>query len=110
MIIKSAVCLLINCGVILFLPLLEEVFRKHQRPIGGSWLTDEPYIKAKGVWKYLYRIIHPSLIVPQTDNVSNEAGFACAINSNPEAQALVDRWPLGSKFYHLSSSGVVRVG
>jgi transposase-like protein len=45
----------INCWAIRFLPLLEKVFRKHKRPVGGSWRMDETYIKVKGTWKYLYR-------------------------------------------------------
>ena len=39
------------------LPLLEKVFRKHKRPVGGSWRMDETYIKVKGDWKYLYRAV-----------------------------------------------------
>ena len=47
----------INRWAIRFLPLLEKVFRKHKRPVGGSWRMDETYIKIKGVWKYLYRAV-----------------------------------------------------
>ena len=47
----------INRWVIRFLPWLEKVFRKHKRPVGGSCRRDETYIKAKGVWKYLYRAV-----------------------------------------------------
>ena len=47
----------INRWAIRFLPLLEKVFRKHKRPVGGSWRTDETYIKVKGAWKYLYRAV-----------------------------------------------------
>ena len=47
----------INRWVIRFLPLLEKVFRKHKRPVGGSCRRDETYIKTKGVWKYLYRAV-----------------------------------------------------
>ena len=47
----------INRWAIRFLPLLEKVFRKHKRPVGGSWRMDETYIKVKGVWKYLYRAV-----------------------------------------------------
>ena len=39
------------------MPLLEKVFRKYKRPVGGSWRMDETYIKVKGVWKYLYRAV-----------------------------------------------------
>lgn len=41
-----------------FLPLLEKIFRKYKRPVGGSWRMDETYIKVKGVWKYLYRAVN----------------------------------------------------
>jgi transposase-like protein len=41
-----------------FLPLLENIFRKYKRPVGGSWRMDETYIKVKGVWKYLYRAVN----------------------------------------------------
>ena len=47
----------INRWAIRFLPLLEKVFRKHKRPVGGSWRMDETYIKVNGVWKYLYRAV-----------------------------------------------------
>ena len=47
----------INRWAIRFLPLLEKIFRKHKRQVGGSWRMDEAYIKIKGVWKYLYRAV-----------------------------------------------------
>ena len=47
----------INRWAIRFLPLLEKVFHKHKRPVGGSWRMDETYIKVKGAWKYLYRAV-----------------------------------------------------
>ena len=47
----------INRWAIRFLPLLEKVFRKHKRAVGGSWRMDETYIKVKGAWKYLYRAV-----------------------------------------------------
>ena len=47
----------INRWAIRFLPLLEKVFRKHKRQVGGSWHMDETYIKVKGAWKYLYRAV-----------------------------------------------------
>ena len=40
-----------------FLPLLEKVFRKHKRPVGGSWRMDKTHIKVKGAWNYLYRAV-----------------------------------------------------
>ena len=50
----------INRWAIRFLPLLEKVFRKYKRPVGGSWRMDETYIKVKGDWKYLYRAVDKS--------------------------------------------------
>ena len=47
----------INRWAIRFLPLLEKVFRKHKRPVGGRWRMDETCIKVKGAWKYLYRAV-----------------------------------------------------
>ena len=47
----------INRWAVRFLPLLEKVFRKHKRSVGGSWRMDETYIKVKGAWKYLYRAV-----------------------------------------------------
>jgi putative transposase len=47
----------INRWAIRFLPLLENLSRKHKRPVGSSWRMDETYIKVKGVWKYLYRAV-----------------------------------------------------
>jgi putative transposase len=47
----------INRWAIRFLPLLEQVFRKHKHVVGKSWRMDETYIKVKGVWKYLYRAV-----------------------------------------------------
>ena len=47
----------VSCWAIRFLPLLEKIFRKHKRPVGGSWRMDETYIKVNGAWKYLYRAV-----------------------------------------------------
>ena len=35
----------ISRWAIKFLPLLEKIFRKHKRRVGGSWRMDETYIK-----------------------------------------------------------------
>ena len=47
----------INRWAIRYLPLLEEIFRRHKRPVGCSWRMDETYIKVRGQWKYLYRAV-----------------------------------------------------
>ncbi|CDL86739.1 IS6 family transposase [Xenorhabdus cabanillasii] len=38
-------------------PLLDNAFRRHKRPVGRRWRMDETYIKIKGQWKYLYRAV-----------------------------------------------------
>ena len=43
--------------VIKFTPEIEKKFRKHKGPTGNSWRMDETYIKIKGKWKYLYRVV-----------------------------------------------------
>jgi transposase-like protein len=47
----------VNRWAIRFLPLLEKVFRKLKRPVGGSWRMDETYVKVRGQWTYLYRAV-----------------------------------------------------
>src|ERR1035437_4287036 len=47
----------VNRWAIRFLPVLEKIFRRHKRPVGGSWRMDETYIKVRGQWKYLYRAV-----------------------------------------------------
>ena len=47
----------ISRWAIRFLPLLEKVFRKHKRKVGGNWKMDETYIRLKGIWKDLYRAV-----------------------------------------------------
>lgn len=47
----------INRWAVRFLPLIEELSRQHKRPVGKSWRMDETYIKVKGIWKYLYRVV-----------------------------------------------------
>lgn len=46
-----------NRWAIKYLPLLENVFRKHRRPVCGSWRMDETYIKVNGQWKRLCRAV-----------------------------------------------------
>ncbi|MFZ6765244.1 IS6 family transposase, partial [Pseudoroseomonas sp. WGS1072] len=36
---------------------LEQRVRHHLRPCTGSWRVDETYIKVKGAWTYLYRVV-----------------------------------------------------
>jgi transposase-like protein len=38
-------------------PVLALVFRRRERPVGGSWRMDETYVKVCRHWKYLYRAV-----------------------------------------------------
>lgn len=78
----------INRWAIRFLPLLEKVFRKHKRPVGGSWRMDETYIKVKGVWKYLYRAVDKEgktvnfLLTAKRDKAAAKRFFDKAMRDN----------------------------
>jgi transposase-like protein len=86
----------INRWAIRFLPWLEKVFRKHKRPVGGSWRMDETYIKVKGVWKYLYRAVDKQgktvdfLLTAQRDKAAAMRFFDKAMQANyvPEKVAM----------------------
>ena len=82
----------INRWAVRFLPLLEKVFRKYKRPVGGSWRMDETYIKVKvkikGVWKYLYRAVDKAgktvdfLLTAKRDQAAAKRFFAKAMQAN----------------------------
>lgn len=40
--------------------LLKQAFRQNKRPVDQRWRMDETYIKIKGQWKYLYRVVDTS--------------------------------------------------
>ncbi len=40
-----------------YAPEIEKRIRPHLRPCNGSWRVDETYIKIKGRWTYLYRVV-----------------------------------------------------
>ncbi|WP_258195687.1 IS6 family transposase [Nitrosomonas ureae] len=71
-----------------FLPLLEKIFRKYKRPVGGSWRMDETYIKVKGVWKYLYRAVDRDgktidfLLAAKRDKAAAKRFFDKAMQAN----------------------------
>ena len=82
----------INRWAIRFLPLLEKAFRKHKRPVGGSWRMDETYIKVKGVWKYLYRAVDKEgktvdfLLTAKRDKAAAKRFFEKAIRHNGDPE------------------------
>ena len=40
-----------------YLPEFEKRWNRYARPVGGSWRMDETYIKVRGRWVYLYRVV-----------------------------------------------------
>ena len=75
-----------------FLPMLEKVFRKHKRPVGGSWRMDETYIKVNGQWKYLYRAVDKEgatidfLLRAKRDTVAASRFFEKAMRKNGDPE------------------------
>ena len=82
----------INRWAVRFLPLLEKAFRKHKRPVGGSWRMDETYIKVKGVWKYLYRAVDKEgktvdfLLTAKRDKAAANRFFKKAMRHNGDPE------------------------
>ena len=82
----------INRWAVRFLPLLEKAFRKHKRPVGGSWRMDETYIKVKGVWKYLYRAVDKEgktvdfLLTAKRDKAADKRFFKKAMRHNGDPE------------------------
>ena len=78
----------VNRWAIRFLPLLEKTFRKHKRPVGGSWRMDETYIRVKGTWKYLYRAVDRNgktidfLLTAKRDKAAAKRFFDKAMQAN----------------------------
>ena len=70
------------------LPLLEKVFNKHKRPVGGNWRMDEPYIKVKDARKYLYCAVNKEgktvdfLLTAKHDKTAALRFFEKAMNSS----------------------------
>ncbi len=71
-----------------FLPLLEKIFRKYKRPVGGSWRMGETYIKVKGAWKYIYRAVDRDgktidfLLTAKRDKAAAKRFFDKAMQAN----------------------------
>jgi transposase-like protein len=40
-----------------YTPDFEKWWKRHARPVGGSWRMDETYVKVRGGWVYLYRAV-----------------------------------------------------
>ena len=77
----------LNRWVIKYAPEVEKQYRPHQPPVGRSWRVDEPYMKSKGKWACLYRVVdkksHPMdfLLTPNRDRNAAEAFLRKAIRN-----------------------------
>lgn len=40
-----------------YVPILEKHCREKLKPTNDSWRVDETYVKVKGIWMYLYRVV-----------------------------------------------------
>ena len=41
-------------------PEMERLLRQHLKPTNDLWRADETYIRVKGKWRYLYRVVDSS--------------------------------------------------
>lgn len=53
---KHGSCDIITLGTRIYTQ-LERMFRRQKHPVSPSWLMDETYVKTKGIWYYLYRVV-----------------------------------------------------
>jgi putative transposase len=47
----------LNRRVLKYVPLSDKQFPACKRLVGSSWRMDDTYVRVKGAWKYLYRIV-----------------------------------------------------
>jgi putative transposase len=86
----------INRWAIHFLPLIEKMPRKYNRPVGGNWRMDKTYIRVKGVWKYLSRAVDKQgktvdfLLTTKRDTAAAKCFLdkAMGVNGNPNKVAM----------------------
>ena len=91
-----------------FTPMMEKEFRKRKKPVGKSWRMDETYVKAKGVWRYLYRAVDKQgntvdfLLTKRRQRMSTQSFLIKAIENNGKPIVInIDKSG--------SNSGVIRV-
>jgi putative transposase len=80
--------------VIKLVPLFENAFRRHKRPVGKSWRMDETCVKVKGQWKYLYRAVEKQgntvdfLLRAHRDKAAVRRYFDRAIDQNGDPETI----------------------
>jgi putative transposase len=68
----------INRWVVKYSPQLEEAFHRRKRPVACSWRMDKTYIRVKGEWRYVYRVVDKpgqTIDVLLTDHRDTEAAL-----------------------------------
>lgn len=69
-------------------PLIESEMKKRKGRVGESWRLDETYIKAKGIWCYLYRAVYKLgntvdfLLIRKRQRMSAQSFLIKAISNN----------------------------
>ncbi len=81
----------INHWVLKYAPELDKRIRRHLKPTNDSWRVDETYIKARGVWKYLYRAV---------DSEGNTLDFLLSAKRDSKAAARFFREVLKGQHTH----------
>ena len=56
-----------------YVPEFMKRWQRYARPVGTSWRCDEPYIRIKGQWRYLYRAVLRS--VPSKGGNTEDEGL-----------------------------------
>ncbi|MFM0514838.1 IS6 family transposase [Paraburkholderia sp. RL17-373-BIF-A] len=80
--------------VIKLVPLFEKAFRRRKRPVGRSWRVDETYVKVKGQWKFLYRVVDKAgntvdfLLRAHRDKAAAHRYLKKAIDQNGEPETI----------------------
>lgn len=80
--------------VIRLVPLLDIAFRQRKHPVGRRWRMDETYIKVKGQWKYLFRVVDTAgqtidfLLTAKRDAAAALRFFRKAIRQHDEPEVV----------------------
>jgi transposase-like protein len=82
-----------------YVPIFEQRWKKYARPTGSSWRVDETYIKVKGKWAYLYRVVDKQgrtvdfLLSENRDKAAANLFFKKALKENePSAKITLDAY------------------
>ncbi len=86
----------ISRSVLAYAPELEKRLRLHLRMSNGPWRVDETYIRVKGRWTYLYRVVDSRgqtidfLLSARRNAAFAKRFFRKALGNRPVTTALLD--------------------